>query len=94
MFEVNQEIDFMAHSVILKCGFGITLIYLKLVRVLNPIWIDSQRPQFRTNPPISPKKEPKQTTCAPTNLIFDQLSRFLFYDCFLDAVNNVANIIV
>ena len=30
MFEVNQEIDFMAHSVILKCGFGITLIYLKL----------------------------------------------------------------
>ena len=29
---------------------------------------------FRTNPPISPKKEPKQTTCAPTNLISDQLS--------------------
>lgn len=46
MFEVNQEIDFMAHSVILKCGFGITLIYLKLVRVLNPIRIDSQRPHL------------------------------------------------
>ena len=36
VLEVNQLIDFMQHSAILKLRFGIALIFEKLARVLNP----------------------------------------------------------
>ena len=52
VLEVNQLIDFMRHSAILKLRFGIALIFEKLARVLNPdFYTLAQRPHICHNPP-------------------------------------------
>ena len=70
MLEVNQLIDFMQHSAILKLRFGIALFVEKLARVLNPdLHNINPKTSYLLQSPESNRKgwTRWKSTCAPTN---------------------------